>query len=110
MQFIGIANYLYAGESCYICHRNEGLVDTGTYIEGEGALAICSVCIKEMARTAGMGLMIDQQVAVDDLTAHNEQLLERTMLSEAQYETLLERFAALQAEWVSAVESQQSKS
>lgn len=106
MEFIGIATYTYAREACYICGRNEGLVDTGTFIEGEGELAICDNCIKEAARTAGLGEMIDQQHVVDELhlqlaTAQDEldNLTDR-------HSILVERFAGLQAEIVAAQDAQ----
>lgn len=105
MEFIGVAIYTYAKEACYICGKNENLVDTGTFIEGEGELAICDTCIKDAARTVGLGPMIDQTHKL----AAAEEALENALgdlrkLSE-QHAILVERFAGLQAEWVAAVEA-----
>lgn len=48
------ATMYHAGASCYLCHRVEDVVDTGLSIEGEGVLAICTNCIKELAVEGGM--------------------------------------------------------
>lgn len=48
------AGYLHADQACYLCHRVEDVIDTGRQIEGEGILAICTNCVKEMAASAGM--------------------------------------------------------
>lgn len=106
MNFIGIADYMFAKEGCYICGRNEGLVDTGAYIEGEGALAICDLHIKEMARTVpGMGPMIEQGQRVEQLEAELAQADADTAEARAEVVVLADRLAGLQVEWVDAVET-----
>lgn len=44
----------HAKLACYLCLNPNLLVDTGQFIEGEGVLAICASCTKEMADTAGI--------------------------------------------------------
>lgn len=105
MQLIGVANYMYAGESCYICHRNECIVDTGTYIEGEGALGICCHCIKELARTAGYGRMIENEAELQEALSQADEARERAVEAESRAKVLADRLASIQVEWVNAVES-----
>lgn len=48
----------YAGGSCYLCKSNkradEPIVDCHIEIEGEGFLAICGSCAKEIGALVGM--------------------------------------------------------
>lgn len=44
----------HARAGCYVCLRGDRLVDTGAFIEGEGALALCAGCIREAAEAADL--------------------------------------------------------
>ncbi len=46
------ATHVHAQEGCRVCRSGGPLVDTEVPIEGEGSLAICFVCILDMAATA----------------------------------------------------------
>jgi hypothetical protein len=58
--------YYHARQSCYTCLGTDNLVDTEVVIEGEGVLAICEGCVREMARTLGIDLF-DQTSKIDAL-------------------------------------------
>lgn len=57
------AGYLHAGQACYLCLRVGDVIDTGMQIEGEGILAICTSCVKELAQAAGMDPDAEGEVA-----------------------------------------------
>lgn len=48
------AEFWHAQSACYTCGRVEDVIDTEVQIEGEGVLAICTNCVKEMAVAGGM--------------------------------------------------------
>jgi len=52
---------LAAKGGCYTCLSADHLVNSGVIIEGEGILAICRACVKDMAQTIGLVLM-DQDI------------------------------------------------
>lgn len=48
------AEFWNAQSACYTCGRVADVIDTGVQIEGEGVLALCTNCVKEMASVGGM--------------------------------------------------------
>lgn len=56
MMLLDNAMYVHAKESCYLCGNPNCIVDTEVPIEGEGVLAICVRCIRDLAQTAHMNV------------------------------------------------------
>lgn len=54
--YVGTSLYAHAKGGCYVCVRNEGLVDLDVIIEGEGALVLCKPCIQDAAEAGGLHL------------------------------------------------------
>ena len=54
--FVGNALMAHAQGGCFRCHRGSDLVDMDAYVEGEGALALCTGCIRDAAIAGGLTL------------------------------------------------------
>lgn len=52
--YVGTSNLAHAKGGCYVCTRNEDLVDLDVQIVGEGALVLCKFCIQDAAEAAGL--------------------------------------------------------
>jgi hypothetical protein len=93
------AGYLHAGQACYLCLRVEDVIDTGHQIEGEGILAICTNCVKDLAVSAGMDPEaegeVEQMAAITtQLTADRDRAVGLAQKLRTQLRTEREKFAA----------------
>lgn len=55
MQHLESASIAYAKCSCYRCGAGGDLVDMDCFIEGEGALALCTSCVTEASNLGKRG-------------------------------------------------------
>lgn len=55
MQHIEAVTLAYAKSSCYRCGSTSDAVDMDAFIEGEGALAICTTCLVDALTIAKPG-------------------------------------------------------
>lgn len=88
--YVGTSLIAHAKGGCYVCTRNEGLVDLDVIIEGEGALVLCTVCIQDAAEAGKLHL---NQAAVAEMRAAFQEAErrfdpERTEALEAEVESL----------------------
>lgn len=54
--YVGTSNLAHAKGGCYVCSRNDQLVDLDVIIEGEGALVLCKHCVQDAAEASGLHL------------------------------------------------------
>lgn len=66
MQHLEAITLAYAKSSCYRCGDTSDAVDMDCFIEGEGALAICTKCINDAAKIAKPGSWKMKQKASRD--------------------------------------------
>jgi hypothetical protein len=55
MQHLDAIPWMYAKASCYRCGNTSDAVDFDCFIEGEGALAICTTCLIDAVKIATPG-------------------------------------------------------
>jgi hypothetical protein len=92
----------HADQACYLCHRVEDVIDTGRQIEGEGVLAICTACVRDMATEGGMDPEAEGEVEqmaeiTGALTAERDRAVELAHKLRKQLRAEREKFAAVLA-------------
>lgn len=90
MELVPTAQYHHAQYRCFLCPNVDDLVDTGVLIEGEGVLAICHSCVRQMADLWG--------IAEGDAAVEIEQLAALVESQTQQISTLTRRERALRGQ------------
>lgn len=91
--FVGDSLLAHAKAGCYRCGRGDRIVDMDVQIVGEGALALCAVCIQEAAEAAHLHL--NAGAVAEERAAFAE---ERRQFSPERVAELEAELAAAQAE------------
>lgn len=84
MERIQNAEYFHARQACYLCLQPHDCVDTSIVIEGEGVLALCHGCIRDLALTSGYAVDDDRSAEIAQLNVDLEAAVDRMQKAEKQ--------------------------